>query len=117
MFGNLLRDNVPARIEAKGKACSYAILQNDELFRALLRDRLVETVNAFLVNNSAENFCEVQLVLDTIKQEAAELIDTTYKKQIEELGKYDRRYIWVQAGDEKTFNQVEAPETNEEAVN
>ena len=112
MNGTLIRDKLPERIKASGDYCNYAIIQTDELFRDLIRDKLAETTQRFLNTNSVEDLCELMMVVNTIGAEAQEAFNATYAKQFEEFGGYDNRYVWLQSSRIAAENTAARKETN-----
>ena len=110
MYITLIRDNVPANTEKAGTPISYAKIQNDELFIDLLREKLVEAVNAFLQTGSFEALAETHLIVDTFASLKPEYKDI-YDKQLEELGYYNERYLYVQLTDPQV---IESSPSNED---
>ena len=97
MFGNLIRDNIPAKVAEKGEVCSYAVIQNEETYQELLRDRLIDTVNSFLNKNSMELLVEVQTVIDAIIGSSTELFKAEYDRQMQDLGGYNNKYVFLRS--------------------
>jgi predicted house-cleaning noncanonical NTP pyrophosphatase (MazG superfamily) len=97
MNGTLIRDNIPAKLEKTGDFCNYAEIKSQSLFNSLIRDKLVETVNAFLRTNAIEALVEVKTVVEAIAAEAKDAFDELYAKQMEELGGYKNHYVHIQA--------------------
>lgn len=97
MFGNLIRDNVPAKMAEKGEVCSYAVLQSDETYRELLRDRLIDVVNGFLNTNSVEMLVELQTVINAIVVENKEVFEAEFAKQMEEFGGYEKKFVFLRS--------------------
>jgi len=113
MNGTLIRDNIPANIEKQGDACNYAEVKSTYLFNGLIRDKLVETVNLFLRTNSIEALAEVKAVVEAIGAEAVEAFNQVYEKQMEELGGYTKRYVFLQADYDSTVEAKNESETKE----
>ena len=107
MNGTLIRDNIPEKIKASGDYCNHAVIQNDELFRDLIRDKLAETVQRFLATNAIEDLCEVLCVVNTIGAEAQEAFTATYATQQKDLGNYDKRFVWLQSSRMAAEQQAE----------
>ena len=97
MFGNLIRDNIPAKVAEKGEVCSYAVLQSDETYRELLRDQLIDVVNGFLSENSVEMLAEVQAVINAIAAENKEMFDKEFERQMEEFGGYEKKFVFLRS--------------------
>ena len=96
LFGALIKDNIPEKIKKDGDICNYAVVQNDELYQVFLKDRLIETVNAYLQMPSIENLCEISLVVNTIGGFDREAFDATYANQLKDNGGYDKKYVYLQ---------------------
>lgn len=90
----LIRDNIPAIVEANGGILDYAVVQNDEFFKALLRDKLIEEVNEYLnSNDSLEELADIQLVLNTIIESNKEDFEKIYAAKLTERGGFSKRYL------------------------
>ena len=113
MNGTLIRDKVPSIIEAKGETCNYVEIKSAALHSNMLRDKLVETVNAFLQANTVETLVEVKTVVEAIADEARDAFDSIYVKQLEELGSYVNHYAYLQAN---YGAQVETTKAEQEAI-
>lgn len=96
LFGTLIKDNIPEKIKKDGDICNYAVVQNDELYQAFLKDRLIEAVNAYLQMPSTETLCEILLVVNTIGSFDREAFDATYAAQLKDNGGYDKKYVYLQ---------------------
>jgi predicted house-cleaning noncanonical NTP pyrophosphatase (MazG superfamily) len=97
LFGNLIRDNVPQKVKERGEVCSYAVIQNEETYQELLRDRLIDTVNSFLNENSIELLVEVQTVINAIIGSSTELFKAEYDHQMQEFGGYEKKYVFLRS--------------------
>lgn len=116
MYITLIRDKVPANAEAEGVSLNHAVIKNDSLFIDLLRDKLIESVNAFLQSGSFESLAETQVVVEALSAIKPEYKDI-YNAQLEQLGRYDEHYMYVQLDSNATpakSSETEDPQTEPE---
>lgn len=95
LLGTLIHDKLPEKLKKDGEVCSYATIQNEELYKEFLKDKLIEAVNAFLSSANLEGLYELALITDTLKTfypEYATYADEKFK----DLGGYDKKYIYLQ---------------------
>lgn len=65
MYKKLVRDNIPNIIESKGEKPIIRIL-NDEEYKQLLDEKLVEEVNEYISSNETEELADLVEVLYAI---------------------------------------------------
>lgn len=64
-YNKLVRDRIPEIITSKNKTPHYHIA-NDEEYRELLKDKLIEEVEEFLESQSIEEIADIQEVIEAI---------------------------------------------------
>lgn len=95
----LVRDNIPYQIKTSGEICDYAVVQNDEFYVSLLKDKLIEEVNEFLWANAATEVDELIDVLTVVKALAAakgiteDDLTARYIEKLEEDGGFNCKYL------------------------
>jgi predicted house-cleaning noncanonical NTP pyrophosphatase (MazG superfamily) len=90
----LIRDNIPALVEAEGNQLNVAAVQNDEFFLALLKNKLIEEVNEYLSSeNSIEELVDIKTVLDYLIGNRQEEFNLVYDGKLKEHGGFEKRYI------------------------
>ena len=90
----LVRDKIPELIQENGDVFDYAVIQNDEFFRAMLKNKLIEEVNEYLgSNDSLEELADIQLVLNTLVGDQKEEFDRIYAVKRAERGEFSKRYL------------------------
>lgn len=66
-YNKLVRDKIPQNIEAKGKKCSYYILEEDE-YKKELDKKLFEEANEFIAEHSIEEMADLLEVIEAIQK-------------------------------------------------
>lgn len=97
----LIRDNIPELIKESGEVCDYAVVQNDEFYISLLKDKLIEEVNEFLWAEPTieRNLEELVDVITVIKALVAALniseadFETKYKEKLAKNGGFAKKYV------------------------
>lgn len=92
----LIRDNVPELMRQSGQVCNFASIENDELFMALLRSKLIEEVNEFLASGDVGELVDVKLVIDTLLSAngiSEEQFKKLYDDKLKAKGGFERKYI------------------------
>lgn len=64
-YRKLVRDNIPAVIEASGKSANWYIAKDDE-FYAKLKEKLVEEIEEFLKSDTVEELADIAEVIEAI---------------------------------------------------
>lgn len=107
MVGKLIRDNVPMLAQQKNESCEYAVAQTQEAYYELLREKLVDTVNAFLNDNSGESLAEILAVLNALININPARFAEIYKTQMETYGGYTNKLILLQQATLKEKDLIE----------
>lgn len=90
----LVRDKIPELVQKNGGVFDYAVIQNDEFFKAMLKNKLIEEVNEYLSSNdSLEELADIQLVLNTFVGDQKEEFDRIYAVKLAERGDFSKRYL------------------------
>lgn len=95
----LVRDNIPDQIKTSGEICDYAVVQNDEFYVNLLKDKLVEEVNEFLWADATTEVDELIDVLTVLKALAAakgiteDDLTARYTEKLEKDGGFNCKYL------------------------
>jgi predicted house-cleaning noncanonical NTP pyrophosphatase (MazG superfamily) len=92
----LIRDNVPELMKQSGALCNYAVAENQELYLALLRNKLIEEVNEFLETNLVEELVDIVTVVKTLlatNDISEEQFEELYKNKLETNGGFDKKLI------------------------
>ena len=95
---NLIRDNIPTLMAADGVYLDYAAVQNDSFFNTLLKSKLIEEVNAYLVADESvafEALVDIKTVIDYLIGDQTEEFQKLYTQKILEHGGYDKKYIEI----------------------
>lgn len=92
----LIRDNIPQIIKESGNVCNYATAENDELYKALLAEKLIEEVQEWLRDRNTEELVDITTVIRAMlaadgisEEEFAQL----YKAKIKKNGGFEKKYI------------------------
>jgi predicted house-cleaning noncanonical NTP pyrophosphatase (MazG superfamily) len=90
----LVRDKVIDIARAEGIIIDAAQILNDEFFNWAIREKLYEEIQEyFQSDDSLEELCDIQLVINTIVGDRKEEFKALYAKKLEEKGGFDRRII------------------------
>lgn len=92
----LVRDHIPELIQQSGQICNYAEVKNKEFFVELLRAKLIEEVNEFLLSGNVEELVDVKLVIETLAEAlgtSKEQLEKIYEDKTVERGKFENKYV------------------------
>lgn len=89
----LIRDSIPEIMQKEGKVCNHAVVQNKELFNWLLRGKLVEEINEFLMTGTLDELVDVQLVINTLVEDYKEEFETIYAEKLKVNGGFSKKYV------------------------
>ena len=90
----LIRDNIPELIKESGGVCDYAVVQNNEFYTSLLKDKLIEEVNEYLFSpDSLEELADIKLVIEHLIGSRIQEFQHIYDKKLVERGGFDKRYV------------------------
>lgn len=67
VYNKLVRDKIPEKIKNNGEICKFHVATDDE-FVIKLHEKLLEEINELLSNPSAEEYADVQEVLDCFRK-------------------------------------------------
>ncbi|MBU3103931.1 nucleoside triphosphate pyrophosphohydrolase [Clostridium gasigenes] len=84
VYNKLVRDKIPAIIEADGKTCEVEIASKEEMTK-LLEDKLMEEVNEYLVDKNLEELADVMEVLFGLAHNLGYSEEDLIKKRNEKL--------------------------------
>jgi predicted house-cleaning noncanonical NTP pyrophosphatase (MazG superfamily) len=94
-YDKLVRDNVPKIIEEKGEFCKFHIATEDE-YKTKLHEKLLEEIHELLENPSANEFVDVQDVLECVRKlhniKQIDIRNTGIEKRCHN-GKFDKKII------------------------
>ena len=108
----LVRDNIPELMKKSDIVCNHAIIQNDELYVAFLKEKLIEEVNEFLsckgndnpIAELADIICVVH-ALYTLAGISDDEFKNIYMSKVESNGDFTKRIIMFMP-DTPTDNEV-----------
>ena len=92
----LVRDRIPELIQQSGQVCNYAETKNKEFFVELLRAKLIEETNEFLMSGNVDELADIKLVIETIAEVlgySKEQLEKIYEDKNKERGKFENKYI------------------------
>ncbi|NKF05691.1 nucleoside triphosphate pyrophosphohydrolase [Clostridium gasigenes] len=89
VYNKLVRDKIPAIIEADGKTCEVEIAPKEKMTR-LIEDKLVEEVNEYLEDKNLEELADVMEVLFGIACNLRYTEEELVGKREEKLGERGR---------------------------
>ena len=92
----LIRDRIPELIQQSGQICNYAEVKNKELFIELLRAKLIEEINEFLMSGNVDELADIKLVIETLAEVSGyskEQLEKIYEDKNKERGKFENKYI------------------------
>ena len=92
-YGTLIKDKVPDNCVKDGLNCNYAIVQSDELYHNLLKDKLRDVVSIYLQSDTLQNLAEVVLALDGLCTENEENLTSIHDALVRADGEYRKRYV------------------------
>ncbi|MBU3134407.1 nucleoside triphosphate pyrophosphohydrolase [Clostridium gasigenes] len=84
VYNKLVRDKIPAIIEADGKICEVEIAPKEKMTR-LLEDKLMEEVNEYLEDKNLEELADVMEVLFGLACNLGYTEDELIRKREEKL--------------------------------
>lgn len=84
VYNKLVRDKIPAIIEADGKTCEVEIASKEEMTK-LLEDKLMEEVNEYLEDKNLEELADVMEVLFGLAHNLGYSEDDLVRKRNEKL--------------------------------
>ena len=84
VYNKLVRDKIPAIIEADGKTCEVEIATKQEMTK-LLEDKLMEEVNEYLEDKNLEELADVMEVLFGLAHNLGYTEEELVKKRNEKL--------------------------------
>lgn len=94
-YNKLIRDKIPEIIQAEGREPMMHVASDKE-YRLKLNEKLLEEVNEYLENESAEEIADILEVTDAImnaKGWTKEEIAAIKKKKFEERGGFAKRIV------------------------
>lgn len=127
----LIKDKIPKICQKEKKECDYAVAANNEFYAKLLRQKLVDFVNDFLIASDTatlmdvdkdfilENFTEILTVMHSITKlcnVSDEDLDKKYFADLEKYGLYTGRYIGFFPDAQIQQEQAQAPVTEEKTT-
>ena len=92
----LIRDKIPELAKKEKQILNYATAENDELYIALLKNKLVEETQEFLTSGEVSEIADIITVLKAIIKAGGiseEDFDKIYKEKLEKNGGFEKRYI------------------------
>lgn len=92
-YHKLVRDKIPAQLDAKGVAYEKTVASPEE-YKSELIKKLLEEANEFLADESIEELadvCEVVAALRTLPEYAD--VESARLKKLEERGGFAERFI------------------------
>jgi predicted house-cleaning noncanonical NTP pyrophosphatase (MazG superfamily) len=90
----LIRDNIPELMREEGQPLDFAVAQNDEFFKNLLRGKLIEEVQEYLNSgDNIEELADIQTVLNSLISDRKAQFDQVYAEKLEQHGGFEKRYI------------------------
>lgn len=84
IYNKLVRDKIPAIIEADGKICDIEIASKEEMGE-LLEKKLMEEVNEYLEDKNLEELADVMEVLFGLAENLGYTEDELMKKRMEKF--------------------------------
>jgi len=84
VYNKLVRDKIPAIIEADGKTCEVEIASKEEMTK-LLEDKLKEEVNEYLEDKNLEELADIMEVLFGLAHNLGYSEEDLIKKRNEKL--------------------------------
>lgn len=107
-YNKLVRDKIPENIEAKGKKCSYYVLEEDK-YKKELDKKLLEEANEFIVDHSIEEMADLIEVVEAIQKThhlEKEEIEKVRLDKKSKKGGFDEKLYLVEV-EEKENNELE----------
>ena len=92
----LIRDRIPEIAKKENRVINYATAENDELYIALLRNKLAEEASEFLGTGDVTKLADVLTVLKALIKAAGvseEDFDKVYQEKLKTNGGFEKRYI------------------------
>ena len=92
----LIRDKIPEIAKKEKQIINYATAENDELYIALLRNKLAEEASEFLSTGDVTKLADVLTVLKALIKAAGvseEDFDKVYQEKLKTNGGFEKRYI------------------------
>lgn len=90
----LIRDNIPELMTKDGQTLNYAVAQNDEFYKGLLRGKLIEEVNEYLSSgDNLEELVDIKTVLDCLIGDRVDEFQRIHNEKLKEHGGFEKRYI------------------------
>ena len=92
----LIRDKIPELVKKEGKVLNYATAENEELYIALLKNKLAEETSEFLSTGDVSELVDVLTVIKAIVKVASvseEEFEKTYQEKLKTNGGFDKKLI------------------------
>ena len=99
----LLRDKEQEKLSEKEKL-TVAVAQSNELFANLLTEKFIESIGNFVNGGGLEALVDVQIVLEALADVYEKEYKPIYEKQVNEYGKYTKRFMTIQMQTRDTKN-------------
>lgn len=115
-YNKLVRDNIPAKIEAKKQKCGIRKITDMQELQQELFKKIVEEANSLAMTRTKgeflEEYCDLMVVLDTIFAQleiSHEEIVQARKDNLLRKGKYEHGY-YLQWSDDVEYESNDSPQ-------